>query len=76
MKTAVKDGSIAEIKEKMDELQKVSQAAGEAIYKQSAEAQQAAGGPQTPPPSGEQQDQGKKTVDADYHVVDEDEKKQ
>ncbi|MBE0633998.1 molecular chaperone DnaK [Candidatus Bathyarchaeota archaeon] len=76
LKTAVKDGSIAEIKEKMDELQKVSQAAGEAIYKQSAEAQAAAGGPQTPPPSGEQQDQGKKTVDADYHVVDDEEKKQ
>ncbi|MFH1179951.1 MAG: molecular chaperone DnaK [Candidatus Bathyarchaeota archaeon] len=76
MKTAVKDGSIAEIKEKMDELQKVSQAAGEAIYKQSAEAQAATGGPQTPPPSGEQQDQGKKTVDADYHVVDDEEKKE
>ncbi|TFH18904.1 molecular chaperone DnaK [Candidatus Bathyarchaeota archaeon] len=76
LKTAVKDGSIAEIKEKMDELQKVSQAAGEAIYKQSAEAQAAAGGPQTPPPSGEQQDQGKKTVDADYHVVDDEEKKE
>jgi molecular chaperone DnaK len=76
LKTAAKDGSIADIKAKMDELQKVSQEAGEAIYKQSAEAQQAAGGPQAPPQGGEQQDQGKKTVDADYHVVDDEEKKE
>ncbi len=76
LKTALKDGSIADIKTKMEDLQKVSQEAGEAIYKQSAEAQQAAGGPQTPPPGPDQQEQGKKTVDADYHVVDDDEKKQ
>ena len=77
LKTAQKDGSIADIKAKMEDLQKVSQEAGEAIYKQSAEAQQAAGGAQTPPPGPEpQQDQGKKTVDADYRVVDNDEKKQ
>jgi molecular chaperone DnaK len=77
LKTALKDGSVADIKAKMEDLQKVSQEAGEAIYKQSAEAQQAAGGAQTPPPSpDQQQDQGKKTVDADYHVVDDDEKKQ
>jgi len=75
LKTAMKDGSIADIKGKMDELQKVSQEAGEAIYKQSAEAQQAAGGPQTPPPS-EQQEPGKKTVDADYRVVEDEEEKQ
>jgi len=77
LKTAIKDGSIADIKAKMDELQKVSQEAGEAIYKQSAEAQQAAGGPQTPPPGTEsQQEPGKKTVDADYRVVDDEEEKQ
>ena len=76
LKSAVKDGSIADIKAKMEELQKVSQEAGEAIYKQSAEAQQATGGPQTPPPGGEQQESGKKTVDADYRVVDDEEKKQ
>ena len=61
----------------MEELQKVSQEAGEAIYKQSAAAQQAAGGPQTPPPGAEpQQEPGKKTVDADYRVVEDDEEKQ
>lgn len=77
LKTAIKDGSIADIKQKMEDLQKVSQQAGEAIYKASAEAQQAAAGAQTPPPSGEpQQDAGKKTVDADYRVVDDDEEKQ
>ena len=77
LKSAIKDGSIADIKAKMDELQKVSQEAGEAIYKQSAAAQQAAGGPQTPPPGAEpQQDPGKKTVDADYRVVEDDEEKQ
>ena len=75
LKSAIKDGSIADIKAKMDELQKVSQEAGEAIYKQSAAAQQAAGGPQTPPP-GDQQEPGKKTVDADYRVVEDEEEKQ
>ena len=77
LKTAIKDGSIADIKAKMEELQKVSQEAGEAIYKQSAAAQQAAGGPQTPTPGADaQQAPGKKTVDADYRVVEDDEEKQ
>ena len=77
LKTAVKDGSISEIKSKMDELQKVAQEAGAAIYQQSAEAQQTAGGPQTPPTGQEQDDQSSraKTVDADYRVVDDDENK-
>jgi len=74
LKTAIKDGSIADIKQKMEDLEKVSQQAGEAIYKASAEAQQAAAGAQTPPPGPEpqQQEPGKKTVDADYRVVDDD----
>jgi len=74
LKTAIKDGSIADIKQKMEDLQKISQQAGEAIYKASAEAQQAAAGAQTPPPGPEpqQQESGKKTVDADYRVVDDD----
>jgi molecular chaperone DnaK len=75
LKSAIKDGSIADIKSKMDELQKVSQEAGEAIYQQTAAAQQAAGSPQTPP-SGDQQDSNKKTVDADYRVVEDEEEKQ
>jgi molecular chaperone DnaK len=78
MKTAVKDGSIAEIKSKMDELQKVAQEAGASIYQQSAEAQQAASGSQTPPTGQDQNDQSSraKTVDADYRVVDDDENKE
>jgi molecular chaperone DnaK len=75
LKTALNDGSIADIKTKMEELQKVSQEAGEAIYRQSAEAQQAAGGYQAPPPSADQQEPSKKTVDADYRVVDDEDKK-
>jgi molecular chaperone DnaK len=78
LKTAVKDGSISEIKSKMDELQKVAQEAGAAIYQQSAEAQQTTGGPQTPPTGQDQDDQSSraKTVDADYRVVDDEENKE
>ncbi|MFC1803465.1 Hsp70 family protein, partial [Thermoproteota archaeon] len=75
LKIAIKDGSISEIKSRMDELQKISQEAGAAIYQQSAEAQ-AAGGPQAPPPGQDQHDPGKKTVDAEYRVVDDEEKKE
>lgn len=72
LKNAVKDGGIEEIKTKMDDLQRVSQEAGAAIYQQSQASQQAAS---TPPPGPEPQEPGKKTVDADYRVVDEEEKK-
>jgi len=73
LKNAVKDGSVAEIKAKMEELQSVSQEAGSEIYKQAAAAQQTqqAAGAQQP---GPEEDQGKKTVDADFKVVDEDKK--
>jgi len=73
LKNAVKEGSVAEIKAKMEELQRVAQEAGSEIYKQAAAAQQAeqAAGAQQPGPG---EDQGKKTVDADYKVVDEDKK--
>jgi molecular chaperone DnaK len=76
LKSAVKDGGIADIKAKMESHQKVVQEAGAAVYQQ-AQAQQAqqAQQQQGPQPQGTQ-DQGKKTVDADYKVVDEDEKKQ
>jgi molecular chaperone DnaK len=73
LKNAVKEGSVAEIKAKMEELQQVAQEAGSEIYKQAAAAQQAeqAAGAQQ---QGPEEDQGKKTVDADYKVVDEDKK--
>ncbi|MBN2334667.1 molecular chaperone DnaK [Candidatus Bathyarchaeota archaeon] len=76
LKNAVKDGSVAEIKAKMEDLQKVAQEAGSEIYKQAQaaqQAQQAQQGPGTPPP-GADEDQGKKTVDADFKVVDEEKK--
>ena len=70
LKNAVKEGSVAEIKAKMEELQRVAQEAGSEIYKQAAAAQQAAGAQQ----QGPEEEQGKKTVDADFKVVDEDKK--
>ena len=75
LKSAVKDGVIADIKAKMETHQKVVQEAGAAVYQQ-AQAQQAQQQQQqqAAQPQGDQ-DQGKKTVDADYKVVDEDEKK-
>ena len=72
LKTAVKEGSTAEIKAKMDEMQKVAQEMGASLYQQAGD-QAPEGGPQ-PGPQPEEQDQGKKTVEADYKVVDEDEK--
>ncbi len=76
LKEAVKEGSIAEIKAKMEELQTVAQEAGSEIYKQAAAAQQAQQAQQAPGAQqpGPQEEQGKKTVDADYKVVDEDKK--
>ncbi|HEX9915403.1 MAG TPA: molecular chaperone DnaK [Candidatus Bathyarchaeia archaeon] len=76
LKSTVKDGSIAEIKAKLEEHQKVVQEAGAAVYQQAQaqQAQQAQQQPGTPPPGGDQE-QGKKTVDADYKVVDDEEKK-
>jgi molecular chaperone DnaK len=76
LKSAVKDGSIAEIKAKLEEHQKVVQEAGAAVYQQAQaqQAQQPQQQPGTQPPGGDQE-QGKKTVDADYKVVDDEEKK-
>ncbi|MFH2111711.1 MAG: molecular chaperone DnaK [Candidatus Bathyarchaeota archaeon] len=76
LKAAVKDGSISEIKAKIEDLQKVVQEAGASVYQQAAaqQAQQAQQQPGTQPPAGDQE-QGKKTVDADYKVVDDEEKK-
>jgi len=68
LKTAVKEGSTAEIKAKMDEMQKVAQEMGASLYQQAGD-QAPQGGPQSGP-QPEEQDQGKKTVEADYKVVD------
>jgi molecular chaperone DnaK len=70
LKNSIKTGSIVEIKEKMESLEKIVQEAGAAIYQQAQASQQAQQGPQTPPPR-EQEENGKKTVEAEYKVVDE-----
>ena len=73
LKTAIKDGSVAEIKSRMDELRRIAQEVGASLYQQAGPE---AGGPQPGPTPGPQPDEdpGKKTVEADYKVVDEDEK--
>ncbi len=75
LKSAIAEGSTAEIKAKMDDLQKVAQEVGASLYQQAGD-QVPPGGPQPGSQSGPQpeQDQGKKTVEADYKVVDEEEK--
>jgi len=74
LKSAIAEGSAAEIKAKMDDLQKIAQEVGASLYQQAGPA--AAGGPQPGAQPGPQpeEEQGKKTVEADYKVVDEDEK--
>ncbi len=72
LKTAVKEGSTAEIKAKMDAMQNVAQEMGASLYQQAGDQAPQSGPQQGPQP--EEQDQGKKTVEADYKVVDEDEK--
>jgi molecular chaperone DnaK len=74
LKEALKGTDIDAVKTKSDELTKIIQEAGAEIYKQTASAQQQAGPEQAPPSEEPQQDQGKKTVDAEYKVVDEDKK--
>lgn len=73
LKAAVKEGSTAVIKSRMDELQKIVQEAGASVYQQAQAAQEAQQDAQAPPP-GEQKDEEKKTVDADFKVLDEEEK--
>ena len=70
LKDSLKAGGLAEINAKVEELKRLAQEAGTTVYQQAASqrAQQQAS-QQTPPPKEEQT--GKKTVDAEYKVVDE-----
>jgi molecular chaperone DnaK len=71
LKETLKGTDTEAIKAKTDELTKIVQEAGTEIYKQTAAAQQQQAGAEQPPPGAEpQQDQGKKTIDAEYKVVD------
>jgi len=75
LKESLNTGDTVEINAKIEELRKVVQEAGAAVYQQAAAQQaqeQAQAGPQPGPQPEEEQ--GKKTVDAEYKVVDEEEK--
>jgi len=78
LKEALKGTDTETIKAKTEELTKIIQEAGAEIYKQTAAAQQqqqqTSSAEQSPPGNEEPQEQGPKTVDAEYKVVD-DEKK-
>jgi molecular chaperone DnaK len=73
LKGALKAGGLAEISAKVEELRRVVQEAGATVYQQ-AESQrvQQQASQEAPPPEDEHQD--KKTVEAEYKVVDEEKK--
>ena len=74
LKEAMKTGGTAEINARIEELRKVVQEAGAAVYQQAAARQAQKQAQETaPPPEGEQEK--KKTVEAEYKVVDEEEEK-
>jgi molecular chaperone DnaK len=73
LKDALKSGGLAEISAKVEELRRVVQEAGATVYQQAASQRSQQQASQEAPPSGEEQ-QGKKTVEAEYKVVDEDKK--
>jgi molecular chaperone DnaK len=74
LKDAAKTGGLAEISSKVEDLKRLMQEAGSAVY-QKAEAQRPAQQQATQEsPQPEEDQQGKKTVDADFRVVDEEKK--
>jgi molecular chaperone DnaK len=70
---ALKTGGLAEITSKVEQLRRVIQEAGATIYQQAASQRAQERASQEAPPRGEDH-QGKKTVEAEYRVVDEDKK--
>ena len=72
LKEALKNGGLQEINSKIEALRKTVQEVGASVYQQAAQ-QQASQGQATR--EGEQKEQDKKTVEAEYKVVDEEEKK-
>jgi molecular chaperone DnaK len=75
LKDSAKTGGLAEISAKVEELRRLVQEAGAAVYQQAgaqrAPQQQEAG---QESPQHEESQQGKKTVEAEYKVVDEEKK--
>jgi molecular chaperone DnaK len=78
LKEALNSGTTADINANIEALRNVVQEAGASVYQQAAAEQQAQqqaqGGPQQAPPQGDEQ--AKKTVDAEYKVVDEEKKQE
>jgi molecular chaperone DnaK len=74
LKDAAKTGGLAEISAKVEELRRLVQEAGAAVYQQAAaqRAPQQQASQESPQPDEGQQ--GKKTVEAEYKVVDEEKK--
>jgi molecular chaperone DnaK len=73
LKGSLKTGGLAEISSKVEELRRVVQEAGTTIYQQAASQRaQEKASQEAPPPADEQRE--KKTVEAEYRVVDEDKK--
>ena len=73
LKGALKTGGLAEISSKVEELRRVVQEAGTTVYQQAASQRaQEKASQEAPPPAEEQRE--KKTVEAEYRVVDEDKK--
>ncbi|MBN1682298.1 molecular chaperone DnaK [Candidatus Bathyarchaeota archaeon] len=75
LKNSVKTDDLSDIKTKMEDLTKIVQEAGAEIYKQTAAEQQAKEQASAPQPDA-QKDQGAKTVDAEFKVVDDENKPQ
>ena len=71
LKEALKGSDVEAIKAKQEELQKAFYAISEKVYKEAAQAQQAAqgGAQETPNNGGAQTDGGDNVVDADYREV-------
>jgi molecular chaperone DnaK len=73
LKGALKSGGLAEISAKVEELRRVVQEAGATVYQQ-AESQRAQQQASQEAPPSEDEHQDKKTVEAEYKVVDEEKK--
>jgi molecular chaperone DnaK len=73
LKGALKAGGLAEISAKVEELRRVVQEAGATVYQQ-AESQRAQQQASQEAPSSEDEHEDKKTVEAEYKVVDEEKK--
>jgi molecular chaperone DnaK len=73
LKDALKTGGLAEISAKVEELRRIAQKAGETVYQQATSERAQQQTSQKAQPTEEEQ-QGKKTVEADYKVVDEEKK--